>query len=125
MENSNFSTNQPISQDISNQNIPTINSDILQTLRQISLIFFFIIGGAHLLSGLLVSQNLLLPVSNLINKVLDIPFAVIAVVYGLSNIHLQSDNPRRKLYLTLMSMVSLAVLGLLLYITLLIPDRIS
>ena len=101
-----------------------INKDILRTLRQVSLIFFFIIGGTHILTGLFISQNLFLPLSNFINKVLDIPFIMIAILFGFSQTRLTSDSPQSKAYFALILLVSLSVLGLLLYINLLIPDRI-
>jgi hypothetical protein len=66
-----------------------------------------------------------MPFSNIVNKVLDIPFALIAVIYGLSNLHLDPESPRRKLYYALMIVISLLVLGIMLYINLLVPDRIS
>lgn len=100
-----------------------LNKDILKTLRQVSLIFFFIIGSTHILTGLLSSQSLFLPLSNIVNRVLDIPFIIIATIFGLSQIRLNSENRSRKLYFILMIIISLLVLGLLLYINLLIPDR--
>lgn len=102
---------------------PNLNKDVLKTLRQISLIFFFIIGGTHILTGLFSSQSLFLPLSNIVNRVLDIPFVIIATIFGLSQVRLNSENPSRKLYFVLMIIISLLVLGLLLYINLLIPDR--
>jgi len=101
-----------------------INKDALKTLRQVSLIFFVILGGTHILTGLFSSQSLFLPISNIVNRILDIPFAIIATIFGLSQVRLNSESPTRKLYFILMIIISLLVLGLLLYINLLIPDRI-
>lgn len=99
-------------------------ADELKTLRQISLIFFFIIGGTHILTGLFISQNMLMPLSNIINRVLDIPFALIGLVYGLSHTKLAQDSPYRKYYYYLMIFITLLVLAVMLYINFL-PDRIS
>jgi len=101
------------------------NNDQLKALRQVSLLFFMVIGIAHLLTGLFINQNLLMPISNIINKALDIPFALIAVIFGLSQTKIDPTSPRRKIYYIFMMVISLLVLGILLYINLLVPDRIS
>lgn len=100
-----------------------VSKDVLRTLRQVSLFFFFIIGVSHLLSGLFVSNNILLPASNIINRILDIPFALIGTIFGLSQAKISSDSKGLKLYYGLMVIISLLVLGLLLYINLLLPDK--
>lgn len=100
-----------------------LNTDILAPVRQTALIFFFLIGLTHIVSGLMASNELGLPLSNLINKILDIPFAIIATIFGLSNFPISSQNPRKGLYLALMGVICLLVLGVLVYINLLIPDR--
>ncbi|MCC6643491.1 hypothetical protein IT411_01970 [Candidatus Peregrinibacteria bacterium] len=100
------------------------NNDILKTLRQVSLLFFFVLGSIHILSGLMSSQNLYLPLSNVVNRALDIPFAIIGTVLGLSQAKIHSDSPVKTIYLILMVVVCLLVLGLLLYINLLLPDKI-
>ncbi len=102
----------------------TINQDILKTLRQVSLVFFILIGGTHILTGLLSSQSLLLPFSNNINRILDIPFVIIATIFGLSQTRLSSESRLRQPYIILMTIIALSVLGILLYINLLIPDRV-
>jgi hypothetical protein len=108
---------------LANSNNPRLNSDLLAPVRQTALIFFFLIGLTHIVSGLMASNELGLPLSNLINKVLDIPFAIIATIFGLSNFPISSQNPRKGLYLALMGVICLLVLGVLVYINLLIPDR--
>lgn len=101
------------------------STDTLRTLRQVSLIFFFIIGLSHILSGLFASNNLMLPGSNVVNRILDIPFALIGTVFGLSQARIASDDNFRKAYFTLMISISLLVLGILLYINLFLPDKLS
>ncbi len=98
-------------------------NDTLRTLRQVSLIFFLIIGSLHILSGLMVSQNQMLPLSNIVNRVLDIPFALIGLILGLSQARISSDSPRRKAFYIMMIIISLLVLGLLLYVNLFLPDK--
>lgn len=100
-----------------------LNNDILTPVRQTALIFFFFIGLTHIISGLMASNELGLPISNLINKILDIPFAMIATIFGLSNFPIYSQNPRKGLYLAIMGAICLLVLAILVYINVLLPDR--
>jgi len=100
------------------------SNDVLKTLRQISLIFFFIIGSAHLLSGLMISQNMFLPLTNIVNRVLDIPFAIIGTVFGLSQTRISSDSAFRKPFYIIMIVISLLVLGIMLYINIFLPDKV-
>lgn len=99
------------------------STDSLRTLRQVSLVFFFLLGTTHIVTGLLASENLFLPLSNLINRVLDIPFVIIAVIYGLSHARLETDSSFKKPYLIIMTIITLLVLGLLLYINLFLADK--
>lgn len=101
------------------------SNDVLRTLRQVSLVFFFLIGLSHILTGLFASNDIYLPTSNVINRVLDIPFALIGAVFGLSQARIASDSHLRKTYLALMAVILLLVLGIMLYITLFLPDKIS
>lgn len=98
-------------------------TDSLRTLRQISLIFFLLLGGTHIISGLLASENLFLPLSSLINRVLDIPFVLIGLIYGLSHTKLHADSPHHRSYLLIMTVICLGVLGIMLYINLFLPDK--
>lgn len=100
------------------------HSDILKSLRQVSLLFFFVIGLVHLLSGLFASQNAFLPLANVVNRALDIPFAIIGTVLGLSQAKISSESSFKTVYLILMTLICLLVLGILLYINLFIPDKI-
>lgn len=100
------------------------NNDVLKTLRQVSLIFFFVIGGTHILTALFTSQNILMPLANTINRVLDIPFAIIGTILGLSQAKIDSDSSGKTYYFILMGIITLFVLGIMLYINLLIPDKI-
>lgn len=99
------------------------STDILRTLRQVSLIFFLLLGSTHIISGLLASENMFLPLSNLINRILDIPFIIVGVVYGLSHTKLETDSAFKKPYLIIMTIITLLVLGGLLYINVFLPDK--
>jgi len=100
------------------------NNDLFAPVRQVALIFFILLGGTHILTGLMASNNYLLPISNIINKVLDIPFAIIAASYGLSNIKIASNSPHKNLIYTLIGLTLLSLLLILLYINIFIPNRI-
>ncbi len=99
------------------------SNDILKSLRQVCLIFFLVIGTGHILTGLMVSQNMLLPLSNVVNRVLDIPFIIIGTVLGLSQTKISSDSNFRKPFYVIMAVITLLVLGLLLYINVFLPDK--
>lgn len=115
----------PLNSSVPPSNLPNsrLNNDILIPVRQTALVFFFLIGLTHIISGLMASNELGLPLSNLINKILDIPFAMIATIFGLSNFPIYSQNPRKGLYLAIMGIICLLVLGILVYINVLLPDR--
>jgi ABC-type sulfate transport system permease component len=98
--------------------------DSLKTLRQVCLIFFLLIGSAHLLTGLLVSQGQMLPLSNIINRVLDIPFVIIGTVLGLSQTKIAPDSSFRRTWFIIMGIITLLILGLMLYINVFLPDKI-
>ncbi len=99
-------------------------NDHFKSLRQAALLFFILIGTSHIITGLMASNSLYLPMSNAINRMLDIPFAVIAVVYGISNWRIPSDSKFKKSFLALMIISATCVLLILLYINIFIPDRL-
>lgn len=99
------------------------NPDSLKTLRQVALIFFFIIGSIHILTALLSSQNNSLTLASNINRLLDIPFATIGTVLGLSQAKIEADSSGKKYYYLLMVIITLSVLAIMLYINLFLPDK--
>ncbi|MBD3270315.1 hypothetical protein GF376_02215 [Candidatus Peregrinibacteria bacterium] len=106
------------------QQTKKINPDILKPLRQMSLIFFMIIGFTHIITGLMVSNDMLTEIANLINKVLDIPFAMIGIVFALSHIRIPENSNKKNVIFSIMGVISLSVLGLMLYINLFLPDKV-
>lgn len=103
---------------------PLKTNDIFKTFRQVCLVSFFVLGSLHIMTALLTSQNLLLPLANIINKALDIPFVVTGTLYGLSQTKIDSENPAKKYYLILMGTLTILVLAIMLFIAFFIPDRI-
>ena len=63
-----------------------------------------------------------MPLSNNLNRILDIPFVIIALLYGLSQKRVSAESPYRKVYFSFMLLILLSALGILLYINLFLPD---
>jgi hypothetical protein len=59
-----------------------------KNLNEISFYFFFILGTIHLISGMLVVNEFFIKSAWLINRLLDIPFLIVTLIYIFSNIKL-------------------------------------
>lgn len=92
-------------------------------IKKVALIFFLILGLAHIISGLMFSNNYGMPASLIINRILDIPFAMAALIYGLSSIYTEMNEKSHKLANIAFIAISLLIFVLLLYINLLVPDK--
>lgn len=86
---------------------------------------FVILGILHILSGLMFANEYLLPTSMIVNRVLDIPFAMMAVIYGFMNMYTNLDENSRKIPGIAFLVISVIIFVLLIYINLLIPDKPS
>lgn len=60
--------------------------ELYDQIRRVSFLFFFTVGLAHFILGLMYANGYFAPVSGLINRVLFIPFVIAALAYGLSNL---------------------------------------
>lgn len=58
----------------------------LHNIQKVSLIFFTIIGLAHIVSGLFVANGYFIRPANFLNQALDIPFIVAAMLYFYSSL---------------------------------------
>jgi D-alanyl-lipoteichoic acid acyltransferase DltB (MBOAT superfamily) len=92
-------------------------------IKKVALIFFLVLGLGHIISGLMFSNNFFLPASLITNRVLDIPFAMAALIYGLSSIYTEMGEKKHTAINIIFILISLLVFGLLLYINLLVPDK--
>ncbi len=101
------------------------NRDIYQVFRKTILVFFIVIGALHIISGLMASAGQFLPISNIINKVLDLPFAFVATLFGLSNFKIASNSKYKKIYWLITAILLLLVFAIMVYIIAFIPDKIS
>lgn len=59
-------------------------------LNEISFYFFFSIGLIHIISGLLTANDLLIKISWLVNKLLDVPFFIVFTLYCFSALKLHN-----------------------------------
>jgi hypothetical protein len=94
-----------------------------ENIKKISLVFFFVLGTAHIIMGMMTANNYLMPVSMIINRVLDIPFAMSGLIYALSGIYINLPENRHKIAKIAFGILSILILAGLLYINLLIPDK--
>ncbi|MBP7057911.1 hypothetical protein KBB06_01060 [Candidatus Gracilibacteria bacterium] len=96
-----------------------------ENIKKIALIFFFILGTLHIVSGLMTANNYLMPLSLILNRILDIPFAITALIYGLSSIFVTLPPQNHKLANIFFSILTIIIFLGLLYINLLVPDKPS
>lgn len=93
-------------------------------LKKVALVVFIVVGLVHILSGLMVSNNYYPETSLIINRVLDIPFAMTALVYGFISIYLKVDESKRKSTSIALIAVSILIFMGLAYINFLVPDKL-
>lgn len=102
----------------------TSTSHTILNIKKVALIFFIITGLFHLGSSVLLANDLYLKPAFLLNKTMDIPFAITGLIYALSSLRLNLTNPdhaHKILDIILISVIILVLLGLI-AINLFIPD---
>ena len=62
-------------------------------IKKISLVFFVTLGLAHLLTTILISNNIWLKGSTITSKIVAIPFAITGIIYGLSSLRISLSKP--------------------------------
>ena len=97
----------------------------IENIKKVALVLFIGLGITHIVSGLMFSNGYLKEISFILNRSLDIPFAITAVIYAASGIYLNSSEKSRKPLGIGLIIISLLIFILLIYINLLIPDKIS
>lgn len=91
-----------------------------ENLKKVALIFFFILGISHIVSGLMMEKKYFLPYSSVINDILTIPFAMSALVYGFTLVYGNLKENHRKIAtnifigLTLLIFIGLILVNILL-----------
>ena len=96
-----------------------------ENLKKVSLLLFIVLGLAHILSGLMMTNSYFLPLSFIVNHVLDIPFAMIALIYGLSSIRVGLKDGSHKAVNILFIVLSLLIFAGLIYINVFVPDKLT
>lgn len=81
------------------------------------------LGLTHILSGLMFANNFFMPTSMVLNRVLDIPFAMMALVYGLLSVYVNIDEKARNMPKIAFIAICAIIFLLLLYVNLFIPDK--
>lgn len=97
----------------------------IENIKKVALVLFLVLGMVHITSGLMFANGYFMPTSMVINRVLDIPFAMTAVIYGSMVIYTGIDEKSRKVPGIILIAVSLLIFAFLIYINLFIPDKPS
>jgi hypothetical protein len=71
------------------------------------------------------ANDYLMPTSMVVNRVLDIPFAIMGLIYAFMTIYTGIGEKSRKLPGIIMIGVTLLIFAVLIYINLFIPDKPS
>jgi len=101
------------------------NVKTTENLKKVALVLFLILGITHIISGLMFSNGYMLPTSMVVNRVLDIPFAITGVIYAFMALYTSLSEKNRKIPGIVLITLSLLIFLLLLYINLFIPDKTS
>lgn len=101
--------------------------ETVTSIKKISFVFFAILGSAHLLSGSLLSVNLLRPHASLLTRMLFTPFllASVAYAYGVLKEYLLLNGRKGKvLDYVFLGIGILALFGSL-FVEFYFPDSVS
>ena len=94
-----------------------------ENIKKIALVFFIATGTAHLLSSLMVANKYFIPHSFVIGRVLDIPFAMVSVIYAFACLDSKIQQKNNKIINIAMVAICFIVFAGLMYISLFIPDK--
>ncbi len=96
----------------------------IENVKKVSLIFFIITGIAHLGSSILIANSLYLKESQIVNKIMDIPFILTGLLYAFSSLRIgltKADKHHKNIDVLLIAIIILVLIGLII-INLVIPD---
>lgn len=96
----------------------------IENIKKIALVLFIVLGISHILSGLMLSNGYFLPVSFILNRSLDIPFAMTAVIYAAASIYEKIEGKSKNTIGIGILGISLIIFILLIYINLFTPDKV-
>ncbi|MFH1012258.1 MAG: hypothetical protein V1760_00735 [Candidatus Peregrinibacteria bacterium] len=66
--------------------------DTSKNIHEVSAIFFFILAFSYVIAALAFRNDLMVPWATLFMRILDIPFALVALLYGGSTLYLQLNE---------------------------------
>lgn len=97
-----------------------------KNIQRVSLIFFAIIGIAHITAYLMAVNGYYEEISSTVQRILDIPFILIAATYGLISLKISLTTPEKthKISNILIIIILIAIFAGVMYLNLFIPDRI-
>ena len=98
--------------------------ETIKNTKKIALVFFIVTGVFHLGSSIFIANQLMLKEAFIINKTMDIPFVITALIYGLSSLRLHLTHPEKEhkiLDISLMCVIILILVALIILNTV-IPD---
>ncbi len=96
----------------------------VQNIKKVSLIFFIITGFLHLGSTAFILNNLYLKQALILNKIMDVPFVITGLAYGLSSLRIaltRPDKDHKVLDIILIGVIILALIAMI-AINLIFPD---
>lgn len=97
-----------------------------KNLHEVSAIYFFVLAFAYAIAGLAFRNNLVIDPALLAMRILDIPFALVALLYGGSALYLElnegEDTPTTWSIIVVAGCILL--FGLVVFVNLAFPSRI-
>ena len=96
----------------------------LENLSSIALFFFIALGGLHMSSIFLVAEGVATPTITLLFQALDLPFLLVALLYGSARLSLAMEEAteKGKACFILCSFLSVVILNGALYINFALAD---
>ena len=101
--------------------------ETIRNIKKIALIFFITTGLLHLLSGLFYLNGYYIKYTYILYQVLDTPFLLSAVVYGLASLKLWLSDEKKSTNVvldTVLIIIAIIVILSAIYINLFVPDRL-
>ena len=98
-----------------------------KNLHNVSAIYFFIIAFIYILTALSFRNGLYTDTSSLIMRIMDIPFALVALIYGGSTIYMQlagKDEETTSPWIMLIFAICLLLFGLVVFVNFAFPSQL-
>lgn len=95
-----------------------------RNLQKVSLVFFLVLGATHIFSSLMLANNYWPAEMNVLNKTLDLPFLLAALVYGGTSlkINLAKIGFASRFFDLLLTLLMTIIFAVFLYLNLFVPD---